>query len=240
MSNHQKAKIKPWIIYALVDPRNEAIRYVGFTQRPTERFGAHILAARSGKDGTHKACWVKSLLMQGLRPKLEILETGSDASWPEAESRWIATLKARGCDLTNLTEGGEGAIGHIHTPATRAKMSRSSLGKPKSDSHCKNISAAKKLTPISPATRQAQIRAVTGRKQSQEEKDRRAAKLRGQKRSPETVARLSDAWKRRDPAWYAKALATKRRNAKPLSEEARANISAAAKRRVEARKGYPR
>ena len=42
----------------------------------------------------------------------------------------------------NMTEGGEGSIGLVHTEKTRKKMSRTRKGVPKTDEHKQNISKA--------------------------------------------------------------------------------------------------
>lgn len=44
--------------------------------------------------------------------------------------------------LLNLTDGGEGSSGKIHTQKTRDKMSKTRKGKPHSAEHCAAISAA--------------------------------------------------------------------------------------------------
>ena len=100
---------KPASIYALKDPRDGAIRYVGYSVNPVNRLRGHIKNARLPGRGTHKACWIRSLISAGVEPQLHILE--ADAENPqEAEIQWIARLLAEGCDLTNSTSGGDGVM----------------------------------------------------------------------------------------------------------------------------------
>ena len=67
-----------------------------------------------------------------------------------------------------------------------------------------------------PEARLAKISmALTGRKQSEETKQKRAEKLRGKKRSPETIEKMKKA----------------HQNRKPVSEESRRRMSESAKRR---------
>ncbi|RWX22083.1 hypothetical protein EHH54_39465 [Rhizobium leguminosarum] len=76
--------------------------------------------------------------------------------------------------LANLTAGGEGPAGVVHSEETRQKRSRSLLGKVKSQEHRDNISAA-----------------VTGRVKTPEHLEKIARKRRGTKASEETLAKMS-------------------------------------------------
>lgn len=113
------------LIYALADPRTNEIRYCGKTTWiMSQRLANHRREARKGTD-RHVCRWVKSLLDAGLDPVAirleEITLDGMDRAEQirllnEAEIRWIAHLRERGCDLTNATEGGDGAHGTKLTP----------------------------------------------------------------------------------------------------------------------------
>ena len=54
--------------------------------------------------------------------------SGSPDDVAAVERRWIARLRAEGCSLTNLTDGGEGTPGRKVSAETRAKVSRSNMG----------------------------------------------------------------------------------------------------------------
>jgi hypothetical protein len=47
----------------------------------------------------------------------------------QAERFWIAYFKQMGCQLTNLTDGGEGLLGYRHSDVTKAKISDANKGK---------------------------------------------------------------------------------------------------------------
>lgn len=107
------------VIYALTDPRTGDIRYVGYSSQLSRRFCAHLQDARKGLL-THKAKWIASLLREGLRPGLEVLEE-SPVSAPQQEKIWIAALRSKGFNLTNDTDGGDGVT---MTPTIRAKIAQ--------------------------------------------------------------------------------------------------------------------
>ena len=105
-------------IYALRDPRNGEIRYVGITKQTVKkRLIAHLRTARSGAQW-HSARWLAQLLEENLRPQIEILERTDDA---EREIFWIAHSIAAGYMLTNATSGG--ISGYHHSTEARAKIS---------------------------------------------------------------------------------------------------------------------
>jgi len=120
---------KPFYIYVLRDPRNNAIRYVGFTTKTLEeRLSGHISDRR---DGTHKANWLLQLYRMKLRPIIQPIFTWDDpnVNWGMIEKNWIRELRNLGWDLTNETDGGEGTSGWKHTKETCEKMSKSARGK---------------------------------------------------------------------------------------------------------------
>lgn len=50
--------------------------------------------------------WIRSLLAVGVEPEIFLIEQTDN--WREAERFWIAYLRWLGCDLTNISAGGEG------------------------------------------------------------------------------------------------------------------------------------
>jgi len=119
---------RPVYIYALHDPQNDEIRYIGKSHKPRARLWQHLHGARRGEK-TYRHHWIAGLLAIGLSPRITILETTTLAGWAEAERCHIAQARAAGCRLTNLTDGGDGAFGYKHTSECIEKMSRIANGR---------------------------------------------------------------------------------------------------------------
>lgn len=77
-----------YTVYALIDPRSDAIRYVGSTRstyrdskgyirKPAKRAAHHLKKARLIPE-MPLSQWINSLLAEGLRPIFEVLDTASD------------------------------------------------------------------------------------------------------------------------------------------------------------------
>jgi hypothetical protein len=133
-------------IYALVDPRDGQVRYVGKTvKKPEHRLAAHLCEAFSKeRSNWHKSRWLRSLLQQNLKPKIQIFEEVSEEVASEAEQRWIAYGRLQGWRLTNLTDGGEGAPGCVPTLMSRLLRSMATKGCLKPLEHREKIRQALK------------------------------------------------------------------------------------------------
>lgn len=92
-------------IYALVDPRNDDIRYVGKTIFPERRLTCHINEKRSNRS---KISWITELRQEQLSPEMRILETCDETNWEDREKFWIKHGHESGWKLLNKTEGGYG------------------------------------------------------------------------------------------------------------------------------------
>lgn len=101
----------PNYIYALLCPSGN-IRYIGKTNDPTKRLRRHISRAKYHETKSHAANWIRSLLRDGKKPELRILEELDDsADWVSREIALIEEHRKAGHDLTNATAGGEGVCG---------------------------------------------------------------------------------------------------------------------------------
>ncbi len=249
----EDAATRPWYIYGLYDPREpEVIRYVGWTIRanPQQRLTHHVGEARAGRVQTFKARWIRKLLSEGVKPLMQVIETGVGAGWDAAEIRWIAQHRAIvGDRLTNGTLGGEGCPGrvvteeqrlklraHRHTAETCARIGAAHRGKTNSTETRAKISEARSRQVLSPDHGAKIGAALRGRKKTPAHIAKSAAARRGQKRSPAQCARISAGQRARgrkeDPAATEKRIAPLR--GVPRTEEVKAKIRATkARKRAE-------
>lgn len=151
------------IVYALIDPRDGAVRYVGKTHRTAHRRLRRHLAPCYLVGDTHKERWVRVLLRLGLEPEIRVLERCDDADLLcERERAWIALYQTGGAALTNATPGGDGR-GRQHTAETKSKISASLRGRPKSAEHRRRTGEAQQHRRISPETRAKMSASAKGR-----------------------------------------------------------------------------
>lgn len=131
---------RPSTIYALCDPRTGAVRYVGKTVQPTlRRLVYHVHAARRGTRHLPISRWVWKLLKRKQRPTiLEIESVLPGGDWASRERYWIASYRAAGAKLLNLTDGGEGLAGHKYAGTLHARRIAASMrrGANLSCEHC--------------------------------------------------------------------------------------------------------
>lgn len=151
-----------WSVYALVDPRDDQVRYVGKSVNVAVRVKAHL----NDRGSTRKARWLQLLLREALAPEVVILEMGT-GDWERAEVKWIAHFRSTGCDLTNATAGGEGL--HDPSPETRARIREIQLA-----AWADPEERARRLVPYTSEARRAAV----------------SAGLRGKPKSTEHVAAL--------------------------------------------------
>lgn len=97
-------------IYALKDPNTQLIRYIGKSNNPKFRYNNHIQHSKKNRGCRHVVNWICSLLDQGLKPILEIIEECDKSNWAVREIYWIAYYRAQG-NLTNFSNGGEDSNG---------------------------------------------------------------------------------------------------------------------------------
>lgn len=149
-------------IYALVDPRNNLIRYIGKADSPKARYSGHLLPSQL-KQKNHKTNWINGLLEMGLKPRLETLDWVPAEEWQAHEMKWIDRFRTIPGypKLTNSTDGGEGVSGYVMPeedrkkraearrgvpmpPGTGAKISAANKGKKKTKKHRDNLSIGQK------------------------------------------------------------------------------------------------
>lgn len=118
-----RPSIRPVLIYRLIDPRDQRVRYVGKTEtRLSRRLAGHIKQAKDGRGGS-SAPWILDLLAQGLRPRIEMIETVPVGNaWPAREKHWIAEYRRQYPDLLNIALGGAGGGAIYMTPEVKERL----------------------------------------------------------------------------------------------------------------------
>ena len=122
-------------IYKISDEKGN-VRYIGKSNNPRRRLYQHI----NEKSNKHKYNWLQSIIKKGENPIVEIIEKVDVENWKEREIFWIEKFKKDGYDLLNLTTGGDGADGMVHSEESKQKMSQSKRGRKLSDDHKQKIS----------------------------------------------------------------------------------------------------
>ncbi len=108
-------------IYTLSHPITNIVRYIGKTNGTLpDRLSKHIYIS---KKANNKRCnWIQSLIKQGIKPKIEVLDTcTSTEESSKLEIYWISQFRSWGFDLVNGTDGGEGSYGYKPSKETLEK-----------------------------------------------------------------------------------------------------------------------
>lgn len=140
-----------YLIYALVDPRNNEIRYIGQSRTGLKRPKSHAMpyAIKNDKNKSHKRSWIKNMEEAGVAYKILVLKN-FDTFEPlnEWERIYIEMYKNLGAPLTNHHRGGAWTIedckrsipeevrlkisnslkGRVVSKETRLRRSRSTKG----------------------------------------------------------------------------------------------------------------
>src|SRR3990167_1264178 len=160
-------------IGVLKHPETDEVRYVGITTaRLDHRLFSHICVAKNGIRHTHKDCWICSLLNNGLRPVIEIIEETPIDDLNAKEVEYIAKFKDNGIRLTNSTSGGQANF--TVSEETKAKQRALKIGKPLTLEHRKNIALAQ-----------------IGSKHTEETKAKMSESALGRTNSPEHCGKIS-------------------------------------------------
>ena len=104
-------------IYGLVDPRNNEVFYIGYTQYLKKRFNVHLnVDGYRREKNLYKDNVIRKILNSGLMPQIIILDS-CEKKYNEIqqkyeheliEIKYIEKYKNKNIKLTNLTNGGEG------------------------------------------------------------------------------------------------------------------------------------
>ncbi len=219
---------KPVWTYLLQDPFTLDIRYVGKALNPQHRYWQHCRLYEH-ESRTRKYRWIKRLMAQGAKPILTGL-----VKWPNNTAacvegkRLIAYFRSIGVNITNHTDGGEGALGFKQPPEVVKRSADAKRGKPISEQGRSNMRAA--YLAMTPEARRQ--RALLGASHISVEDRERISKAGNNaiKSNPDVRAKMSAS---------AKASYEWRRangGIAPISEETRARLCVAAKERADLRR----
>lgn len=117
------------IVYALIDPRNGQLRYIGKSESGLERPREHGRPSTLRQNtNPHKCNWIRDLKRDGWEYEVEVLEDGPE-DLNEAEIFWIGYFRMLGANLLNASTGGEsGTKGWKQSPETIEKRRQKLLG----------------------------------------------------------------------------------------------------------------
>jgi hypothetical protein len=229
---------RPTTIYWLIDVRPQTLVlhpggkpfYCGKTvQCPARRLHEHHTAVRSYPN--RQICLRLSECGKQVRINhMEVVQSTED--WRERERFWIATLRYFYPDCVNVSSGGDGVPGLVHSAETRAKWSAQRKGKkrgPMSEEHKAKIGNANRGKPVSNETRA--IRSELARNRTAEHRAKIRAAHIGKTWSEEQRARLSAIRKGKPRSLETRAKISAAHIGKTHSAESRAKMSAAAKAR---------
>lgn len=91
-------------IYALIDPRDNMVRYIGKTIHPKIRLSGHLYESK--KYNHYRSRWITSLLNKGLCPIFKVLKICLLSDFTFHESKFISFYKSD--KLTNSDDSGSG------------------------------------------------------------------------------------------------------------------------------------
>lgn len=97
-------------VYALIDPRDGIVRYIGVTSEPGVRLLGHYSESKIYQN-SDKDLWISDLLKNNLKPAMMILSYVNMIYAAKEEIKWIAHYREiSGEKLLNQRPGGEGII----------------------------------------------------------------------------------------------------------------------------------
>lgn len=187
---------RPTLIYWLIDCRPEVLPlwpnglpfYCGKTVLGlTERMAMHL------HDATRVKNRPSAIRMRecGTYVRIQQMATVScEDDWAAAERRWIWVLRSHFPNTVNVSDGGTGCPGQIHTDETRMKISKAKVGKPKTAEHKAKLSAANLGKTASAETREKMRVHKTGSTQSPESRAKLSKARKGMKFSESHIANL--------------------------------------------------
>jgi hypothetical protein len=232
----RRPNTKPTNIYWLIDTRPETIAsgwpigkpfYCGKTVHSIrDRLSDHQWTARHFP--RRKVSQMLNAAGDAVVVRLmEVVPLG--ISWSARERHWIRVLRHLNPGCANVSDGGDGPAGMIHSAATREKLRQANLGRKQPPEVGRKISLANKGRKRSQSAIDATAAARRGAKVPQEQREKIRATLTGYKHPPEFGQKIAARLRgRKMPPEFGRKISAARKG-KPLSAEHRAKLSAAKK-----------
>lgn len=236
-------RTKTIYIYGLLDPITNQIRYVGKSKNIKARMKDHLFDKRP--KNAHKVNWVSKLQNMNLNPECIILDVTSEKDWIYCEIWWIEYFKFLGCNLLNISKGGDdnskSGINHAmygkkHTNETRNKMSLAHTKRPKltEETRRKLVLARSKQKPISEETKLKISNSLKGKIKaplSEETRIKMSESAKGRIFSQEHIKNMSDSQKGKVINSETRLKISESNKGLKRSEETRNRMSESAKKR---------
>lgn len=129
-----------WVyIYALADPIDGIVRYIGKSIRPNERLTNHC----NEKPTCHRTKWIQKMIREGRRPIISIFgKLDPKEDWQDVEKGWIAFAKKYDWNIVNGTDGGDGVCGL--NPESRERVRMAWVGRKHSDETKRKLSLVRR------------------------------------------------------------------------------------------------
>jgi hypothetical protein len=119
------------VIYAICDPRNGAIRYIGKARDFFKRQGQHLGELEKGEHGNpYLQRWFNKLKREGREPGFRVLQECLPFTLNACEVEWIARGRRKGWKLCNIGEGGDGGPLAEQTKARLREISKAKWADP--------------------------------------------------------------------------------------------------------------
>lgn len=153
MSNDLNQYKNKGIIYALVDPRDNSIRYIGKSIQGIYRAKQHSCPSNLKEGNTPKNNWIKKLKGLNLNYQITILFSIDKNSQSKEELNILLYNKEQEfinnfkniTNLLNLTDGGPGVVGRKLSNESRKKSSESH--KKRDHTHLRQLAIGQRLSP---------------------------------------------------------------------------------------------
>ena len=125
------ANMRNVIIYALICPMKNEIKYIGKTVNLNKRLDRHRRDASKKGRKNKLYSWYKSIINNNHNVNYEIIDIVLESEWSFWEDFYIQYFKYIGCDLKNSQSGGINPTRKPLTEEHKKKISLAQIGIPK-------------------------------------------------------------------------------------------------------------